>query len=319
MQGDATAEDLPPLEQVASRVIVVRPTGFGFDPGTAASNGFQRDLADPDLVRKAGKEFDALVEALQDRGIGTTVLDPADPAAPDAVFPNNWFSTDSEGRMVYYPMATASRRRERDLGLHRKLKDMGFASTDVLDISHWEADGQALEGTGSLVLDRTRRTAYAALSPRTTKEAVEAWCHELGFKPLTFTATMDGKADGQRIYHTNVMMTIGRGFAVLCAACIPDLNERHRVAAGLASSGKELVQLSMGQMRDFAANILQLRSGKGNFIFMSERAFKAFDAAQIHRLGRYGEPVPVAVPTIEAVGGGSIRCMLAENFLPLRP
>lgn len=312
-------EELEPLEQVAANVVLVRPTGFGFDPDTAASNGFQQPSADPGLAHKAAKEFDGLVKALTDRGIGATVLDPINPAAPDAVFPNNWFSTDSQGRMVYYPMATALRRTERDFDLHKKLKELGFASTDVFDVTHWEEDGQALEGTGSLVLDRTKRTAYAALSPRTTKEAVEAWCHELGFKPLTFTATMDGKADSQPIYHTNVMMTIGEGFAVLCPATIPDLNERHRVAAGLASSGKELVQLTLEQMHGFAANILQLRSEKGSFIFLSEQAFKAFDAVQIHRLGQHGELVPVPIPTIEAVGGGSIRCMLAENFLPLRP
>ncbi|HMN04639.1 MAG TPA: arginine deiminase-related protein [Flavobacteriales bacterium] len=312
-------KELEPLEQTAAQVIVVRPTGFGFDPLTAASNGFQKKLADPGMARKAEVEFDALVKALTKCGIGVTVLDPTDPDAPDAVFPNNWFSTDSEGRMVYYPMATASRRRERDLELHRRLMERGFASTDVFDVTHWEAEGHALEGTGSLVLDRTKRTAYAALSHRTTREAVEAWCQELGFKPMTFAATMDGKADGQTIYHTNVMMTIGDGFAVLCAEAIPDLNERHRVAAGLASSGKELVQINLEQMHGFAGNILQLRGRKGSFIFLSERAFKAFDAAQIHRLGRHGELVPVPIPTIETVGGGSIRCMLAENFLPLRP
>lgn len=309
----------PPHRQVARQVVLVRPSGFRYSADTAATNGFQQDATPPDMQRKVEREFQALQDALAQHGIGFTVLDPADPAAPDAVFPNNWFSTHDDGRIVLYPMATASRRSERDPGLAEKLSHAGFTSNGLLDLSGMEQRGLALEGTGSLVLDRKARLAFAALSPRTHQEALEAWCLEMKYRAIPFAATMDGTTHGQPVYHTNVVMSIGEDFALACMEALPDLNARHIVAAELARAGKELIQISLRQMHAFAGNILQLRSGTGAFIFLSDQARRSLEFEQARALGRHGELVPVAVPTIEALGGGSIRCMLAENFLPLRP
>ncbi len=305
-------------EQVARHVILIKPVGFRYSAETASTNGFQRELAAPDVQYKAEKEFEALVEALIERGIGCTVLDPLDPSAPDAVFPNNWFSTDEEGRLVLYPMAASSRRTERDPHLGDTLANVGYASTGALDLSDWEKEGLALEGTGSLVLDRKTHTAYAAISPRTSEAVLDAWCSEMNYRPITFTATMDGTMDGQPVYHTNVLMSIGERFALVCMDALPDLNERHRLASEVAKARKELVQITIPQMFAFAGNILQLRSAKGTFIFLSEQAFRALKPDQLDQLSRHGELVPVSIPTIETIGGGSVRCMLAENFLPLR-
>ena len=306
-----------PHEQVAGNVILVRPVGFRYSKETAATNGFQQELATPDLQHKVEQEFVALVSALTECGIGTTVLDPKDPSAPDAVFPNNWFSTDEDGRIVTYPMATASRRTERDPDLGHALLRMGFANNGTFDLSDREDGGLALEGTGSMVLDRRTHTAYAALSPRTSERVLDSWCKEMNYGAITFNATMDGSRAGQPIYHTNVLMSIGDRFAVICMEALPDLNERHITAANLANSGRELIQITLAQMHAFAGNILQLRSAKGTFIFLSEQAHRSFKPDQIRLLAKHGQLVPVAIPTIETIGGGSVRCMLAENFLPL--
>lgn len=299
-------------------MILVRPVGFRYSSETATTNWFQRDLPGPDVQYKVEQEFDALINALTTRGIGVTVLDPKDPSAPDAVFPNNWFSTDEEGRIVTYPMAAASRRSERDPDLGEALAEFGFRNKGTLDLSHWEEQHLALEGTGSMVLDRRTHTAYAALSPRTSGQVLDAWCKEMKYESIAFTATMDGTKAGQPVYHTNVLMSIGDRFAVICMEALPDLNERHRVAAGLAESRRELVLITLAQMHAFAGNILHLRSGKGDFVFLSQQARGSLLPDQVRQLGKHGELVPVAIPTIETIGGGSVRCMLAENFLPLR-
>lgn len=309
---------LPPQDQLAQRVILVRPTGFRFAGESAATNAFQRNIADPDLRRKAAAEFDALVDALLLRGIGVTLLDPADPLAPDAVFPNNWFSTHADGGLVFYPMATLARRSERDPRLAGRLSQDGFRCDLCLDLTVHERDGLALEGTGSMVLDRKARTAYAAISPRTSLTVLQDWCARMGYRPLTFTATMDGTPEATPVYHTNVLMSVGERFALVCMEALPLLEERHRVAAELAKAGRELVQIDLGQMHAYAGNILQLAHGADRFIFLSARAHAAMRPDQLRQLGMHGELVPVPVPTIETVGGGSIRCMLAENFLPLR-
>lgn len=297
-------------------MVLVRPSGFRYSAETAATNGFQQAATAPDLQRKVEQEFQALQDALARNGIGFIVLDSA---APDGVFPNNWFSTHDDGRIVLYPMATASRRSERDPELASKLSPAGFTSSGVLDLSGLEARALALEGTGSLVLDRKARLAFAALSPRTHQAALEAWCLEMKYRAVAFLATMDGTPHGQPVYHTNVVMSIGEDFALACMEALPDLNTRHIVAAELAQAGKELIQIDLRQMHAFAGNILQLRNGTAAFVFLSDQARRSLGAEQVRALGRHGELVPVAIPTIEAVGGGSIRCMLAENFLPLRP
>ncbi|HEY0978549.1 MAG TPA: arginine deiminase-related protein [Flavobacteriales bacterium] len=310
--------------QCASQVVLVRPTGFGFDPDTATTNGFQQQVRDADVRRKAEAEFDELLHALDRCGIGTTVLDPIDPGAPNAVFPNNWFSTHADGRVVLYPMCSSSRRTERDPRLGEKLRRAGFQVEDVLDLSGREEELLFLEGTGSLVLDRTERTAYAVLSPRTSEPVLNAWCEATGHRYVAFNATMDGTLLGDPVYHTNVVMSIGERFAVVCLDAIPYPGERKEVRMELELAGKDIIPITVEQMHAFVGNLLQLRSrptpqfASASFILLSSTAFAALDPGQRQRLEKYGQLVPVPVPTIETVGGGSVRCMLAENFLPLR-
>lgn len=310
--------------QSASHVILVRPTGFGFDPDTATTNGFQQQLRDADVRRKAEAEFDELLHALDRCGIGTTVLDPIDANAPNAVFPNNWFSTHADGRVLLYPMCAPSRRTERDPRLGEKLVRAGFQVEDTLDLSDQEQQQFFLEGTGSMVLDRAEGTAYAVLSPRTSEAVLNAWCEATGYRYVAFNATMDGSLLGDPVYHTNVVMSIGERFAVVCLDAIPYPGERKEVLTELELAGKEVIPIRVEQMHAFVGNMLQLRSrttpqyASDSFILLSATAFAALEPAQRQRLEKHGQLVPVPVPTIETVGGGSVRCMLAENFLPLR-
>jgi hypothetical protein len=320
MHASATKEP-----QIASRVILVRPTGFAHDPQTAASNGFQRGVEGVDVRRAAEREFDELLEHLRGCGIGIAVLDPVDPTAPNGVFPNNWFSTHPDGTVVLYPMHTVSRRVERDTDIALSLRREGIQVNGVMDMGRTEEQGQFLEGTGSLVLDRVNKVAFACLSPRTTEHALAAWCDRMGYRALPFTATMDGTLAGAPVYHTNVVMSIGEDVVVACLDAIPYPAERQDVEEELMRSRREIVRITVAQMHQYLGNILQLRGrpldpkeGEDRFILMSGKAFLALEPWQRIILQRHGQLVPVNVPTIEAVGGGSIRCMLAENFLPLR-
>ena len=328
-------------EQVASSVILIRPTGFGFDPETAASNTFQQRITEPDVKRRAAEEFDALLEALRIWGVHFTVLDPLDRNAPNGVFPNNWFSTHADGTVVLYPMLTPSRRAERDPDMEKVLQREGFKPRRTLDFSGWEHRSLILEGTGSLVLDRVHKKAFACLSERTTERAVNAWCEQMGYTPITFVATEDGRIPdgggvrGIPVYHTNVVMSIGEGFAVVCLDAMPYPAERQEVSEELQKSGKEVIAIGIEQMQHFLGNMLQFTSadlvssrafpptslGEGSgvrshVIFLSETAFNQLKPEQRIALQQHGQLVPVSIPTIETVGGGSVRCMLAENFLP---
>jgi hypothetical protein len=301
--------------QSASRVILVRPSGFAHDPLTASSNAFQHDLADRDVRVRAEAEFDGLLLALDRCGIGTTVLDPVDPRAPNGVFPNNWFSTHGDGTLMLYPMLSPSRRAERDPAMDRALKREGFFVERVIDLSALEEEERYLEGTGSLVLDRARGLAFAALSPRTSERALTRWCAETRYAPVPFLATMDGTLAGQLVYHTNVVMSIGDRFAVVCLDAMPYPTDRDDVRTELERGGKDVIPIDLAQMHAFVGNMLQVQASGQAFLFLSDTAFRALRPEQRLGLERYAQLVPVAVPTIETVGGGSVRCMLAENFL----
>lgn len=309
------------MSQSASSVILVRPTGFGYDPETAVTNDFQQRLSVDDARQSAAEEFDALIEALRQCGVGFTVLDPIDPKAPNGVFPNNWFSTHADGTLVLYPMLTPSRRAERDANLAALLKGEGFAVRRTLDFSGWEHHGLILEGTGSLVLDRRLNRAFACLSPRTHESALQAWCEQLGCTPIAFTATMDGRLNGEPIYHTNVVMALGDRWALVCFDAMPYPAERQEVEEELARSGREVIAFDLPQLHRFVGNALELipQSPKDTaqpaVLLLSETAFHALKPHQRIALERHVRLIPVAVPTIEAIGGGSVRCMMAENFL----
>jgi hypothetical protein len=299
---------------------MIRPANFGWNDETADSNRFQRQgsLA-PDTARvRAISEFHALALALRDAGVRVHAFDDrAEPACPDAVFPNNWVSFHHDGTVVLYPMLAPTRRRERRMDLLAALEERGgFAVTRLVDLSHHELSQRFLEGTGSVVFDHVQRVAYACLSPRTDARVLGELCDELGYEPQSFTAT---DACSTPVYHTNVLLAIGERLAVVCAEALAS-GERERVLARLVASGRHVLEISRGQMGRFAGNVLELRGAGGAAVLaLSERAFAALGEAERERLGEAAERViPVAIPTIEDLGGGSVRCMLAEVFLPRR-
>jgi hypothetical protein len=304
--------------QAANAVFMVRPQRFAWNPETQASNRFQR--ADVTLTgvaaERARHEFDALVERLRSVGIAVHVgADRAPPACPDAVFPNNWVSFHADGTVVLYPMLARSRRLERRPELLSQLAAQGpYRIRRLLDLTHHELAGRYLEGTGSVVFDHVARVAFACLSPRTHVEPLAELCAELGYAPCTFTAT---DATGMAVYHTNVVLAIGTRFVVVARDMIC-AGDRERLLETLAHGGREVVPVDAAAVTRFAGNVLELRAADGSTVLaMSQQARDALPAPDLARLQqRVDRVVSAPIPTIETLGGGSVRCMLAEVFLP---
>jgi hypothetical protein len=297
---------------------MIRPRTFGPNAQTAASNAFQQRVEGPlTAVREqALREFDALANALRDQGVTPLVFeDTAEPSKPDAVFPNNWVSFHADGRVFLYPLEAPVRRTERRMDIVESLStEHGFRVRDITDLSELENVGAFLEGTGSMVLDRINRVAYAALSSRTHLEALADFAQRADYEITAFDAC---DADGQPIYHTNVMMAIGTQFAVVCSESIGDADKRADVLGRLAATGRAVIEIDLAQMHRFAGNLIELRTADGKFIVvLSQNAYDSLTVAQRERLSTFGRLLPVDVATIECVGGGSVRCMLAEVFLP---
>ncbi len=296
----------------ASAVLMIRPVRFAGNEQTAASNRFQQlDAVSEDVQSRALAEFDALSSALDAAGIDVHVFDDtSEPHTPDSIFPNNWVSFHADGTVVLYPMMAPNRRLERRLDIIEAL-DMhhGFRIARTVDLSHREAQEKFLEGTGSLVLDRANRIAYACLSPRTDMDVLGEFAQRLDYEIVAFEAT---DASGTPIYHTNVLMSVGEKFAAVCIECI-EPQRRSAVVNMLSSTGHELVNLTLPQMHGFAGNMLQLRTRSGeHLIAMSQAARNVLDPTQIALLEKHGKIVAVPIPTIERLGGGSVRCMIAE-------
>ena len=304
--------------QSTSTVMMVRPAAFQSNPLTAASNSFQDHgaaMAPDEAQSKAVEEFDGLVAALRQAGVNVLVVeDQLQPHTPDAVFPNNWISTHADGTVVTYPMLAENRRLERRRDVIDDIfPNAGFEITKVVDLSPAERRGQYLEGTGSLVLDRINRIAYACVAPRTHESVLQEFAKTLDFKPVLFTAV---DRHGHPIYHTNVLMCIGSGYAVICSAAIPDAQERNEVLALLTDTGHEIVDLTYDQLEQFAGNMLELVSESGSMLLaMSQRAADSLTPAQTDLLNRYVNIVSAPINVIEDSAGGSVRCMLAEVFL----
>ena len=304
--------------QCARTVLMVRPANFYANPETAPSNPFQHVVTAPaaDTLAAAQAEFDAAAAALTAAGV-VVVTAAADPSAdvPDALYPNNWFSTHDDGRVALYPMAVPSRRRERRPELLAALAARnGWRIEATLDLTGLEAQGLIVEGTGSLVLDRVAGLAYAALSPRTHSEALSIAARELGYQPVPFAAR---DAAGRDIYHTNVLMSVGPGITVLASSLVAAGADLRRVFDALEQSGQQLLDITADQVGEFAGNVLFLDGGRaGPLVALSRRAWASLTRAQRVLLEQHARPVPCAVDTIEHVGGGGIRCMLAEIFLP---
>lgn len=301
--------------QTADAALLVRPAAFGFHAEAAASNAFASQSADAGVRAQAIDEADGLARRLEEAGVEVLVLeDQPDPGKPDAVFPNNWVSFHADGTMVLYPMATERRRLERDtIAVGSLLADRGFDVRRTVDLSAHEQAGDFLEGTGSLILDRPRRRAFASRSLRTDERVVAAFDEALGYRTHLFDAADPA---GQAIYHTNVLLSLGTEWAILCADAVADAHRAGLVAA-IRDSGRALIEVNSAQMSRFCCNILELRGRGGDpVIAMSQTAITAFKPEQRRALEGFATLAPVSIPTIEAVGGGSVRCMIADIHLP---
>ena len=306
-----------PESQAAPAVLMIRPANFGANPETAPSNAFQKNAeTGAGIQARALAEFDALAAALMAAGVQVEVFeDRPEPVTPDAVFPNNWVSFHADGSAWLYPLLAQNRRWERRADILDALhRERGYTLSEVRDLSHAELDGRFLEGTGSLVLDRVNKLAYAGLSPRTDSRMLQEWAKRAGYETLAFHAR-DTK--GRPIYHTNVMLCIGAKFAVVCLDSIADAGQRARVQQRLADTGHEVVAISPYQMESFAGNMLEILGRGGRSVLaMSGRAERALNPGQRAVLEKHARIIAVPIDTIEDCSGGSVRCMMAEIHLP---
>ncbi len=306
-------------KQSASAVLMIRPVRFQGNPETAESNTFQQ-TPDPSLAEAqqaaALEEFEVLASALREAGVDVLAFDDTpEPHTPDAIFPNNWVSFHADGTVVLYPMMAANRRAERRLDIleHLSAED-GFKIERTIDLTHHENQGHALEGTGSLILDRVHRVAYACLSPRTHLDPMGEFAQRLDYDIMAFDAV---GPDGTPIYHTNVMMALGERYAIICAEAVSSETQRDAVLTRLTRTGHEVVDISFTQMGSFAGNMLELENSDGEKLLVaSARAASSLTQTQRAALSKHARIVSVPISRIEDAAGGSVRCMLAEIHLP---
>ncbi|AOC96550.1 hypothetical protein BB050_03461 [Flavobacterium anhuiense] len=309
------------MKQTTNAILMIRPVAFRMNEQTAVNNYYQKVLNGllPDTVNaKAQQEFDAFVEKLRAVGVDVTVVDDIiETDTPDSIFPNNWVSFHEHGDVVLYPMFAENRRLERRDDILDILEKKGFEISNIIYYNAAEEEGIFLEGTGSLLLDRANAKAYCALSPRADEELVIKFCQNFDYTPVIFKAfqTVNGKR--KLIYHTNVMMCLGETFAVICADSIDDEKERKMVLNHLKEDKKEIILITEDQVNNFAGNMLEVR-GKDDkrYIVMSASAHQCLTPKQIAQLENHAEILSSSLDTIEACGGGSARCMMAEVFLP---
>lgn len=302
-------------EQSTNAILMIRPYRFHPNPETAADNAFQRAVEAgemPAISAAAQREFNEAVATLRSAGVTVHVVDDtATPEKPDAVFPNNWFSTHHDGRVALYPMYSAARRRERRHDVIDELRKH-YPIADVIDYSACEEQGHCLEGTGSLVLDHVNKLAYASLSHRTHPEVLERFCADFDYEPVKFRSVSE---DGRPVYHTNVVMCVGSEFALIALEMIPDEAERMGVENVLESTGKEVIALSAPQIAEFAGNAIELHNEREKLLVLSARAAAALTEEQRNTIQNYARLVALELPTIE-LAGGSARCMIATIHLP---
>lgn len=294
-------------------ILMVRPYQFYFNQQTAANNFFQSNINIENANELAIAEFDAMVDKLRANQIIVKVIqDSQYPSTPDSIFPNNWISTHADGTFCLYPMYAENRRAERKLSVIEFLQS-NYKIENILDVSDFEKEGKFLEGTGSMVLDHQNKIAYGCLSERLNIEAFNYWCDKMQFKAIAFKA-VDDKA--QPIYHTNVMMCMGDQFVVICLDSITNEQEKQIVIESFLQTHKEVIEISQDQLNHFAGNMLQVFDmNEKPHLIMSKQAHKSLTAEQVNTLEKYNPIIPIAIPTIEALGGGSTRCMMAEIHL----
>ncbi|MRX46401.1 citrulline utilization hydrolase CtlX [Pedobacter puniceum] len=301
--------------QTTSQILMIRPVAFALNQQTLDSNAFQdAQTAQEEVQEKALKEFDAFVEVLRANKLNINIIqDTLEPHTPDSIFPNNWISFHENGEIFLYPMLAENRRQERRLDIIESLKKH-YQVKALKDLSFYEKEHKFLEGTGSMVLDRENKIAYACLSARTHQEVLHEFCKQSGYTAMMFHAEDD---KGLAIYHTNVMMCVAPKFAVVCLAAVKDLKEQQLIKDSLSKTGKLLIEISLAQMNQFAGNMLALQNTNGeHLLVMSRSAYNSLNPKQIQEIEQFVKIVEAPLETIEKNGGGSARCMIAEVHLP---
>ncbi|MFV8378220.1 citrulline utilization hydrolase CtlX [Flavobacterium sp. LB3R33] len=309
------------MKQTTNSILMIRPVAFRMNEQTAVNNYYQKvldGLLPATVNAKAQQEFDVFVEKLTAVGVDVTVVDDTlNPDTPDSIFPNNWISFHENGDVALYPMFAENRRQERREEILDLLEEKGFVIHNIIDYTSAEEDGFFLEGTGSLLLDRANAKAYCALSPRADEELFIEFCEDFDYAPVIFEAFQTVDSERKLIYHTNVMMCLGETFAVICSDCIDDKKERKMVLDNLKENGKEIILITEAQMNNFAGNMLEVRGANDKrYLVMSAAAHQSLTTKQIEQLEKHAEILSSSLDTIEACGGGSARCMMAEIFLP---
>jgi len=309
------------MKQTTNTILMVRPVAFRMNEQTSVNNYYQKVLNEllPTTVNaKAQQEFDLFVKKLKDAGVDVIVIDDnLETDTPDSIFPNNWISFHENGDIALYPMFAENRRLERREDILDFLEEKGFEISNIVDYTAAEEDAFFLEGTGSLVLDRANEKAYCALSPRADEELFIEFCEDFDYAPVIFEAFQTVDGERKLIYHTNVMMCLGETFAVICADCIDDKKERKMVLENLKADKKEIILITEQQVNNFAGNMLEVKGANNKkYIVMSDSAYQVLSPKQISQLQKHGEILSSNLDTIEACGGGSARCMMAEVFLP---
>lgn len=309
-------------KQASNTLLMIEPVAFTYNAQTAVNNYFQQGTPCPgeqDSQALALAEFKNAIKILKEHGVRViSIRDTLEPHTPDSVFPNNWVSTHKNGCVVLYAMYAENRRAERRTDLVDILKREGFVCESILDYSEYEREHIFLEGTGSMVLDRINKIAYASISPRTDLSLFSRFCRDLCYRPHPFVSYHTARGVRKAIYHTNVMMCVATQYTVICLDAIDNPAEREALVRSMEETGKELITITGAQMNNFAGNMLQVENDRGElFLVMSETAYRSLSPGQVARMSEYNEIIHIPVPTIEASGGGSIRCMLAEVFLPV--
>lgn len=311
------------MRQITDTILMVRPAQFRLNEETAVNNYYQDQEFDKqinleDASKRAQAEFDAFAKALQDKGIQLIIFnDDNKYDTPDSVFPNNWLSTHADGTVTLYPMFAENRRQERRSEILEAMEKQGFQIKEVMDYTSAESEGIFLEGTGSLLLDRINKIAYCSISPRADEDLMIEFCEDFEYTPIIFTAYQTVGEARLPIYHTNVMMALGEEYAVICLDAIDSKAEVKSVIKHLKQTGKEVINITEKQVESFAGNMIQVLNDAGKkFLVMSHQAYESLTTAQIKKLEKFNEIIHPDIKTIETLGGGSVRCMMAEVFLP---
>ncbi|PKB17411.1 citrulline utilization hydrolase CtlX [Flavobacterium sp. 5] len=309
------------MTQTTNSILMIRPVAFRMNEQTAVNNYYQKvldGLLPATVNAKAQQEFDVFVEKLRAVGVDVTVVDDLEDAdTPDSIFPNNWISFHENGDVALYPMFAENRRLERREDILDILEEKGFIINNIMDYTSAEDDGFFLEGTGSLLLDRENGKAYCALSPRADEELFIEFCEDFEFTPVIFEAFQTVNKERKLIYHTNVMMCLGDTFAVICVDSIDDKKERKMVLDSIKGDEKEIILITEEQVNNFAGNMLEVKgSDDRRYLVMSASAHQSLTKKQIAQLEEHVTILSSNLDTIEACGGGSARCMMAEIFLP---